>query len=114
MLLPPLPQGLLLDLIRPQLSRSLDAVSRAGLLSITGVLIWPVIIIRGHIPASWSKRKAYFLSAAEEPGGSERFMLLRGSARPVVPLSTSDQTALISEGGRQDAWKGTRAPVGIR
>lgn len=54
------PQGLLLDLIRLQLPHSLEAGSRAGLLSITWVLIWPVIIIRGHIPGSWSQRKAYF------------------------------------------------------
>lgn len=56
----PLPQGLLLDLIRPQLPYSLDVVNGAGLFSITWVLIWPVIIIRGHIPGSWSKREVYF------------------------------------------------------
>lgn len=53
------PAGLL-DLIRPQLPGSLDARAESGLVPIAGVLSRPVIIVRGHIPGPWFKRRAHF------------------------------------------------------
>lgn len=61
--LPQVPSSIqagLLDLIRPQLPGSLDARAESGLVPIAGVLSRPIIIVRGHIPGPWFKRRTHF------------------------------------------------------
>ena len=74
------------------------------------MLIWPVIIIRGHIPGPSSKRSVP-LSAIEEP-----LVLSISCFSEAQPLSfrwSLTTTALISEGRRQNACKGTWTPIWI-
>lgn len=105
---PPVSTVGLLDLIRPQLSQPGHHEQSVGLVSITRVLIWPVIIIRGQIPGSWFKKKHTFV-CSHGAISSQAVNASPGSA-PLPLLSESDHTALISEAGQHDAWKGTQAP----